>query len=317
MPNPKISLITTSLNQGRFLQKMLDSVRSQSFHDYEHIIVDGGSTDNTLELIKKYAADDTRVRWLSEKDENSQAAYLKAMSMVKGKYVIICCTSDGFLDSGWFERCAFVLDNDPEVSLVYGLPQYMTEDGRLGKITTPELLDELPPQKRDFLAFWFVTGNVMYEGNACIRTDIVRRCLPQDQAHSIFDKNVWLDFVYNFNVLGYLPLFVPTVANFGRIHSDAIGQNNTEWGSLLSKKYREKIRRYKEQVLSGKTKHAFRNGASEVIGEISDSERQLYKKKILKIKSKIFMNYTIYQTIRFALRKAHLGGVRDWLSRWS
>lgn len=67
----RISVITVTLNSERYLEECLASVASQGESLYEHIIVDGGSTDATIEIIKKYAANDPRIRWISEPDGES------------------------------------------------------------------------------------------------------------------------------------------------------------------------------------------------------------------------------------------------------
>jgi glycosyltransferase involved in cell wall biosynthesis len=313
---PKISLITVSLNQGRFLREMIDSIINQSFTDYEHIIVDGASTDNTIDILKDYSNKYRRIRWISEKDESAGEAFIKAVSMARGKYIIQCCTSDGFLDRDWFKRCVDILDNDDEVSLVFGLPQYMTEDGRLGKVTCPGLLDEPPPQKQDFFSFWLATGSNMHEGNHCVRREVFEKCFPKSLKECQYRDNMFIDFVYNFNTLGYLPIFIQVVANFGRTHKDAVGQVYRSRDLLLGKRYRKEIEKFRRQLFRGEVTHYFRNGSSEIIGEITKNQMCAYKKRFYKIKIKQFMNYTIYQAVRFVLRKCHLFKLREWLMSW-
>jgi len=61
---PKISVITPSKNGARFLRETIDSILQQTFTDYEHVLVDGVSTDNTIEILKDYKD----IRWISEPD---------------------------------------------------------------------------------------------------------------------------------------------------------------------------------------------------------------------------------------------------------
>ena len=83
--SPTISIISPSLNLGRFLEPTIQSILNQSYTDYEHIVVDGGSTDNTLPILKKYP----NIRWISEKDSGYQDALIKGMKMARGKYIRI------------------------------------------------------------------------------------------------------------------------------------------------------------------------------------------------------------------------------------
>ncbi|GAH24996.1 unnamed protein product, partial [marine sediment metagenome] len=64
---PKVSIITPTLNQGRFIEYTILSVKHQKYPNIEHIIVDGGSTDNTLEILRKYN-NTYDIRWISEPD---------------------------------------------------------------------------------------------------------------------------------------------------------------------------------------------------------------------------------------------------------
>ena len=146
---PRISVITASKNIGRFIRPTIETILRQSFGDYEHIVSDGASTDNTIEILKEYK----HIRWISEPDRHPDEGFYKALMMSCGEYIMFSCISDGYLDQDWFQKCVEVMDNDSQVSLVYGLAQCMNEDGKLGKIVFSNFLKQLPPQKQHFLPF--------------------------------------------------------------------------------------------------------------------------------------------------------------------
>src|SRR4051812_24895688 len=89
---PMISVVTPSLNHGRFLRQTIESVAAQTFRSFEHIVVDGGSTDGTLAILQEFP----HLRWVSERDNHVVEAYQKAFDMARGRYIIQCCVSDGF-----------------------------------------------------------------------------------------------------------------------------------------------------------------------------------------------------------------------------
>jgi len=87
---PLLSIITVVFNNKKYFEESINSLYKQKFNDYEHIIVDGGSTDGTLEIIKKH---DKRIEyWCSKNDRGIYDAFNIGMSLSKGKYI-------GFLNS--------------------------------------------------------------------------------------------------------------------------------------------------------------------------------------------------------------------------
>lgn len=82
--SPKITIVTPSFNSGEYLEKCILSIKGQNYKNYEHIIIDGGSTDDTLDIIRKYEAS-YPVRWLSEPDEGMYDAINKGFSMAEGE----------------------------------------------------------------------------------------------------------------------------------------------------------------------------------------------------------------------------------------
>ncbi len=68
---PVILVITPSFNHGCFLRQTIESVAAQTFRSFEHIVVDGGSTDGTVEILKEFS----HLRWVSERDDHAVEAY--------------------------------------------------------------------------------------------------------------------------------------------------------------------------------------------------------------------------------------------------
>lgn len=286
-PKPRISVLTPSLNTAKYLRDTIESVLAQTSRDYEFIVVDGGSTDGSVDILKEYP----QIRWISEKetDENPiLEAFRKAFEMSCSDYIIQCCVSDGFLSKNWFEMCVDALDKDPDISLVWGLPQYMDENGTLGKVTNHEFLQKSPPQKKDFLAYWLAFGYGVPEGNYCVRREVFDECFPRRNQPDLFFVSPQISFLYQFNTRGYLSYFLPAVANYGRSHANQrvtrLYDELDREVSLYNKMYRE----YKKDLLQGRVTHCFRNGSSEIIGEIKKSD-------LGKLRREIFLHYIKYK----------------------
>jgi glycosyltransferase involved in cell wall biosynthesis len=280
---PMISVVTPSLNHGRFLRQTIETVAAQSFRNFEHIVVDGGSTDSTIGILKEFP----HIRWISEPDDHIVEAYQKALVMARGQYIIQCCVSDGFLDPNWFRKCVQVLEKDSQVSLVWGFAQTMSEEGDLLNVSFQEFFNDPPPQRQDFLAYWLVSGFSLPEGNYCVRREMIRTWFPDAQSDDWFRTCPHLGFMYKFFTQGYCPYFIPVVANFGRRHHDQRSQRLRKVEKPGQIAYLKAVKEYGKNILSGSVVHRFRNGASQVMGQIEPHElfglrRQMWRHRLLR-----------------------------------
>ena len=115
-PPPTVSIVTPSLNQGRFIEDAIRSVLCQDHPRIEHIVVDGGSTDDTLPILRAYTG---RIRWVSEKDAGQAAAINKGFRMSSGE-VLAWLNSDDVYEPGAVSAAVRHLCENPELMLVYG-----------------------------------------------------------------------------------------------------------------------------------------------------------------------------------------------------
>lgn len=128
---PLISIICAVRNDARFIRETLDTVVSQTYPELELVIMDGASTDGTIDIIKEYAGKHKNIIWRSESDQGQWDALDKALALSTGKHISLLCGQDGYLDNDWFGRCAEVLEDRPEIALVWGIPFNMSEEGKL------------------------------------------------------------------------------------------------------------------------------------------------------------------------------------------
>ncbi len=128
---PLISIILAVRNDERFLRETLATVAAQTYPNLELVILDGASTDRTLDIIKEYAARHNNVTWRSEPDKGQWDALEKGFRIAKGDYIAMLCGQDGYLRKDWYEQVAGIFAGHPEISLVWGVPFNMSEDGRL------------------------------------------------------------------------------------------------------------------------------------------------------------------------------------------
>ena len=129
---PKVSVITPSYNQGSFIERTILSVISQNYPNLEYIICDGGSTDETINIIKKY--DDKITWWISEKDKGQTDAINKGMKRATGD--IVCwINSDDILLPRALCYVANFFRNNPDCDFANGYSIEIDKEDRILKFT--------------------------------------------------------------------------------------------------------------------------------------------------------------------------------------
>jgi glycosyltransferase involved in cell wall biosynthesis len=121
----KISVLTPSFNQGEYIEENILSVINQGYPDFEHIIFDNCSTDNTLEILKKYP----HLKWVSETDEGQTDALNKALNIADGD--IICwLNSDDLLIENSFREVINFFKINPDKYIVVGNIIFIDDEGK-------------------------------------------------------------------------------------------------------------------------------------------------------------------------------------------
>lgn len=119
----KISIVTVVLNRKVYIKKVIENVLEQNFDDFEHIIIDGGSTDGTVDIIKSYS----HLKWISEKDNGSVYALNKGLAMVTGD-VFAWLNSDESYLPGVLQKVEKYFLNNPKWGVIYGASEFVNEN---------------------------------------------------------------------------------------------------------------------------------------------------------------------------------------------
>jgi glycosyltransferase involved in cell wall biosynthesis len=114
--NPKISIVTPSYNLGKYIRRAIDSVLTQNYDNFEFFVIDGGSTDETIEILSEY---DDKLKWISEPDEGQTDAINKGLNLSTGD-IFAWLNADDYYEGGAFEKVTEVFKRHPEVGVIYG-----------------------------------------------------------------------------------------------------------------------------------------------------------------------------------------------------
>ncbi len=134
-----ISIITPVLSGEKFIQSCITSVVSQQFPDVEHIIIDGGSTDATVSIMKAYADRYHHIRWMSEKDRGQSDAMNKGITMARGEIIGILNVDD-YYEPYTLRRISEEFKMLSEPGLLVGNCNVWGDEGRLLGVNRPSRL---------------------------------------------------------------------------------------------------------------------------------------------------------------------------------
>lgn len=224
---PKISIVTASYNQGQFIEQTITSVLEQQYPNLEYIIIDGGSTDNSVEIIQQYAPH--LKYWVSEKDKGQANAINKGLQYCTGG-IFNWLNSDDYLEPGALLKIAGAFADD-SVQMVAG---------RVRNFSSNE--EEIIPNQNlsaEGLMCWKPGVKFMQPGVWMRRNFIEQSGGIDEQFHYAFDWDLYIRYLYLFpNVKELDDLLV----HF-RLHEQSKTQSLSERFVIEERKIIEKIYR--------------------------------------------------------------------------
>lgn len=177
---PLVSIITPSYQQAAFLEQTLRSVLEQDYPNIEYLVADGGSTDGSVEIIRRYA--NRLAWWVSEKDHGQGEAINKGFARAKGKY-IAWVNSDDFYQPGAIRAAVSELEAHPDVGMVFGDVQVVDRNEKVlnhlhyGDWGLPELM----------------TFHIIGQPAVFMRREVLEKAGYLDETyHFMLDHQLWL-----------------------------------------------------------------------------------------------------------------------------
>lgn len=130
---PLVSIVTPSYNQGQFIETTLLSIKNQDYPNIEHIIVDGGSTDHTLDVLKEYSKE-YNLKWISEPDNGQSDAINKGFDMASGEIIGWLNSDDVYFDKQVIANVVSEFGKTQYADILYGDCAFMNEDNLVQRI---------------------------------------------------------------------------------------------------------------------------------------------------------------------------------------
>jgi glycosyltransferase involved in cell wall biosynthesis len=135
----QLSIITPVYNGAQFIEACINNVIAQNHPEAEHIIVDGGSTDGTVEIIERYAQSYHHIRYISERDNGQSDAMNKGVAMAQAK-IIGFLNVDDFYEPEVFTKALKAFEHLPEPSFVVGNCNVLVDNDRLFRVKTSRFI---------------------------------------------------------------------------------------------------------------------------------------------------------------------------------
>ena len=204
---PKISLITPSLNQGQFIEETIQSVLSQKYPNLEYIVMDGGSSDNTLAVLKRYSS---QLTWVSEKDTGQTNAINKGLRMASGD-ILAYLNADDLLLPGTLLKVA-------QLFMEYPQAMWLTGQCRIIDERNHEIRKLITAYKNLWLrlshpSILLITDYISQPATFWRASLISEIGYLDESLHYVMDYEYWLRLYSK-----YQPMFIPEYLAAFKIH---------------------------------------------------------------------------------------------------
>jgi len=212
---PLVTIVTPSFNQGPFIEQTIESVLSQDYPHVEYLVMDGGSTDETLDVLRRYEG---RLVWVSEPDRGQSDAINKGFRRARGEIIAWLNSDDVYLPGIISESVAY-LQAHPEVDLVYGDIQFIDGQG--------EVIEKEVRSKPFSLTMLLTEFSTLHQQTAFFRRDLLDRIGYLDESlHYFMDIELWVRIA-----LRGQGAYLPGVRAQSRLHdvSKSISQQERFW----------------------------------------------------------------------------------------
>ena len=193
---PLVSIVTPSYNQGEFIRETIESVLNQDYPNIEYLVMDGGSTDNTIEILESYG---DRIQWVSEKDAGQADAVNKGVRRAKGQIIGWLNSDDTYLEGAVSKMVAYFKEH-PGTDMVYGEGYYTDKHG--------DVTERYLTEKFDY--YRLAEMCIICQPTAFFTKEIIEKAGMLDVEHQLsMDYELWMRIAKE-GKIAYIPEYIAT-----------------------------------------------------------------------------------------------------------
>jgi glycosyltransferase involved in cell wall biosynthesis len=185
--NPLVSIVTPSYNHGLFIEETLLSVKNQDYPYIEHIVIDGGSNDNTVKILRRYASA-YNMRWISEVDSGQSEAINKGFRMIKGSIVGWLNSDDVYFDRSVITYIVQQFRMLPELDVIFGNEVLIDTDSTILRVR----------RIFDWNYDRLLRGFCISQPATFLKGEVVRENELDQRLHYTMDLELWLRLGKNY-----------------------------------------------------------------------------------------------------------------------
>jgi glycosyltransferase involved in cell wall biosynthesis len=187
---PRFSIIIPTFNRAELIRETIDSISQQTYGNWECIVVDDGSTDNTREIIEEFSKTDPRIKYVHQENAERSAARNNGIEHAKGEWICFLDSDDHFLPENLSEFYNFIQTKHEEKCMLINQALIVSSDN-----STPTCLSQPDSNPIEFLLV-----NPVTPSRVCVHRDIVQQIRFDEDIVIVEDAVLWLNIATNYPV---------------------------------------------------------------------------------------------------------------------